>query len=480
MPVRRRVHARRLTAVLAAVLAASALLAIPGAETARAGASDRLPDLRMAPLGDFRIQTVNGRRLLRFTATMHNSGSAPFALRGRRSSSTSSAWSVEQLVSQVGGGTRPAPTSATMTYGGDGHFHWHINRVVDTDMWTTGRTAKGSKIGFCFFDTTAMNLSLPGAPGGPVYRESGCGGQSAVTSTMGLSVGWGDTYQWSLPFQWVDITGLPGGNYTIRSWVDGGRLFLEGSDSNNCAYSRIRFGSTGTAVSVLGSGFSCVNDYSASVHADHMRWVMDNGIIPPCGLDLFCPGVHVTRSQVARWVDRLIRLPSTTTDPFTDDEGHRDEGAINRMAAAGFAIPCGTNRYCPDARITRADLAATLTRAFGFPSTSNDYFTDDGSHPRQADINRARAAGVMFACQGETTFCPFGAVTRASFAAYLHRSFLVGGAATASLPLDAAPADVAAPVELASTVAAADSAAADALATDAASALFACRIATGT
>jgi hypothetical protein len=295
---------------------------------------------------------------------------------------------------------------------------------------------------------------------------------------MGLSIGWGDNYPWSLPYQWVDITGLPGGNYTIRSWVDGGGLFLETADNNNCAYSRIRFGSTGTAVSVLGSGFSCVNDYSTSVHAESMRWAMANGIIPACGLDLFCPGVHVTRSQVARWVDRLLVLPRTATNAFTDDAGHRDEGAINRMAAAGFAIPCGTNRYCPDARITRADLAGTLARAFGFPSTSNDYFTDDASHPRQADINRARAAGVMYACQGETTFCPYGAVTRASFAAYLHRSFLFGDAATASLPLDAAPADVAEPAELASMVVASSAATAEALATDAAAALFACRIAT--
>ena len=85
MSVRPGVHARRLTAVLTAVLAASALLAIPGSGTVQAGESDRYPDLRMAPLREFQIQTVNGRRLLRFTAMMHNAGSGPFALRGSRS-----------------------------------------------------------------------------------------------------------------------------------------------------------------------------------------------------------------------------------------------------------------------------------------------------------------------------------------------------------------------------------------------------------
>jgi hypothetical protein len=232
---------------------------------------------------------------------------------------------------------------------------------------------------------------------------------------------------------------------------------------------------------VLGSGFSCVNDYSGSVHAADMRWVMDNGIIPPCGLDLFCPGVNVTRSQVARWVDRLLRLPQTSADAFADDAGHRDEGAINRMAAAGFAIPCAANRFCPDARISRAELAGTLARAFRLPSTANDYFTDDAGHPLQADINRARAAGVMFACEGNTIFCPGGSVTRSSFAAYLHRSYLAAaGVTTASLPLDAAPADWAEPATLASTGGGAptpDPAAAEAIATDAKAALFACQIA---
>jgi len=410
---------QRLIALLVAMVGASALLVFPAASPAQA-ATDRFPDLGVGRLTDFRIQVVNGRRLLRFSATMTNVGSGPLVVSSYRAS-TSSPWRVDQVVYNSGGGSRRARASATMGYGGDGHGHWHVNRMVDTDLWTTGRNGRGAKIGFCFFDTTAINLGLPGAPRAPVYLESGCARSSGLTSTMGISVGWGDRYQWSLPYQWVDITGMPGGTYTIRSWADGGRYFMEGSDANNCAYARITFGSTGSTVSVLGSGSTCVNDYSGSVHAADIRWVMDNGIIPPCGLDLFCPGVYVTRSQVARWIDRVLRPPATPTDFYTDDSGHGDEGAINRLTALGFVFGCGPTTYCPNARVTRAELAGMLARSWGLPPAPVDYFTDDAGHPLEADINRARAAAIMFEC-GPGLFCPSGEVTRGAFAAYLHRA----------------------------------------------------------
>jgi len=419
MSRRRASSPRRSSSVFVALVAASALLTIPGAQPVQA-AIDRLPDMQMARLTDFRIQTSNGRRLLRFSAMMTNLGSGPLVVSSTRAS-TSSPWRVDQVINDTAGGSRRVPTAATMMYGGDGHGHWHVERMVDTDLWTTGRNGKGAKIGFCFFDTTAINLSLPGAPRGPVYREAGCPRQSGLTSTMGISVGWGDRYQWSLPFQWVDITGMPGGTYTIRSWVDGGSLFAESSNANNCSYARIRFASSGSGVTVLASGSACVNDYSGSVHAADMRWAMESGIMPPCGLDLFCPGVLVTRGQTARWVDRTLRLPGTANDYFTDDAGNRDEGSINRLAAAGFAIGCGPSTYCPSAAISRADLAATLARAWALPAATIDYYTDDSRHALQADINRVTQAKIMFEC-GPRLFCPHGAVTRGAFAAYLHRA----------------------------------------------------------
>ncbi len=50
---------------------------------------------------------------------------------------------------------------------------------------------------------------MTGAPESAVY--TGCGYQSALSVTMGLSIGWGDAYYSTLPDQYIDITGLSSG-----------------------------------------------------------------------------------------------------------------------------------------------------------------------------------------------------------------------------------------------------------------------------
>jgi hypothetical protein len=418
---RRRLTAPRglTTVTLAALIGPALLLASP--QGPALAATDRPPDLRMAKLSDFRIVvTSTGRRLIRFTSMMTNRGAGPFAIRSTRSS-TSSSWAVRQVIRTSDGGTRSVATSATMGYGGDGHGHWHVERMVDIDLWSASRRAKGSKIGFCFFDTTAVDLGLPGAPSSPVYRESWCARQYELKSVMGISVGWGDKYQSSLPFQWVDITGLPGGTYTIRAFVDARNLFLEGSNANNCTYSRISFGSSGSSVSMLGSGLTCETDYAGSAYAADISWAISTGIMPLCGILLFCPNDYVTRGQMARFIDRAVDLPETSTDFFTDDEGSPDEPAINRVAAAKINAGCGGGRFCPDRLITRGDTATFLARAYTLPRASRDYFTDDETSPNEDHINRAYEAGIMTGCGG-TSFCPTKGVTRAELASFLHRA----------------------------------------------------------
>ncbi len=54
------------------------------------------------------------------------------------------------------------------------------------------------------------------------------------------------------------------------------------------------------------------------------------------------------------------------TNYFVDDNGHVFEGAINRLRAAGVTQGCNppsNNRFCPDAYVTRGQMAAFLKRA---------------------------------------------------------------------------------------------------------------------
>ena len=69
---------------------------------------------------------------------------------------------------------------------------------------------------------------------------------------MGTSRGWGDIYRWSIAFQWIDITGLPNGDYKVRVTVDtpfatGGR-FRESDDSNNRSWTKIHIGTSNVTI----------------------------------------------------------------------------------------------------------------------------------------------------------------------------------------------------------------------------------------
>ena len=414
----RRSWTSRLAPGLAATIAlAGIVLAPPPA----AAATDRLPDLRMAKLTDFRIVTSNGRRLLRFTSTMVNLGAGPLEVRANRPS-TRSTWNIDQVIATTGGGSRRVDTTATMVYGGDGHGHWHVSRMVDVDLWSSARHAAGAKIGYCFFDTSLISRSLPGARSTPFYRESMCARRTGLTSRMGISVGWGDRYQSTLPFQWVDITGLPGGTYVVRAMVDARNRFVETSDTNNCSYTRLRFNTTGTALTILGNGSVCVNDWTGTPIEADAAWAFQSGLTGGCRVNLLCPNDPVTRAELASWLARAFGSPATANDYFTDDETSTREGDINRATAAGITTGCGPTTYCPRAIASRGALATYLVRALGLPPTSTDYFTDDQGNAHEADINALAEAGIATGC-GTGLYCPTAAVLRGPLTTFFHRAF---------------------------------------------------------
>jgi hypothetical protein len=143
---------------------------------------------------------------------------------------------VVQRIYDDGGGSRTVATPAVMFFAGDGHTHWHVNdlelyELIPLELTSTITAGLDAKIGFCFFDTHAYRLTLPGAPQSAHY--TGCGTSSALAVTMGLSVGWGDVYQWTLPGQYIDITGLPAGNYRLRAVADPNHWFVEQDNTRN-------------------------------------------------------------------------------------------------------------------------------------------------------------------------------------------------------------------------------------------------------
>jgi Lysyl oxidase len=224
------------------MLASLLTLALLAPARGASAASDRLPDLAMAKLQHLSTDYDGGRRLLRFSAIIVNVGPGPMEVRSQRAN-TSSPWTSAQVIYNDAGGSRTVnKPGVQLVYGGDGHNHWHVKDLERYSLVPSGGGSErtGNKAGFCFFDNYRYKLSLPRAPQSVVYPRSACGTQTSTTLDHGLSVGWGDSYQWSLPDQYIETTGLPDGTYRLWATADQADNFQESNESNNSTWVDLR------------------------------------------------------------------------------------------------------------------------------------------------------------------------------------------------------------------------------------------------
>jgi len=172
-------------------------------------------------------------------------------------------------------------------------------------------------------------------------------------------------------------------------------------------------------------------DSGDSVFFGDIWWLATEGVTMGCNppeSDLFCPDDPVTRGQMAAFLVRALVLTDRLDDPFTDDDSSVFEADIERLAAAGITMGCNppvNNMFCPDAPVTRGQMAAFLVRALGYTDAGDgDLFTDDDGSVFEADIDRLATAGVTRGCNPPTNdmFCPTQVVTRGQMAAFLHRA----------------------------------------------------------
>jgi hypothetical protein len=162
-------------------------------------------------------------------------------------------------------------------------------------------------------------------------------------------------------------------------------------------------------------------DDDGNTHEGYIEALATEGITHGCSDDRYCPSDDITRGQMAAFLRRALGLPGSTTDHFTDDDDSLFEADINALADAGITKGCGGTDFCPDAAVTRGQMAAFLRRADSLPGTDVDHFTDDDGSRFEADINALAAAGITKGCGG-TDFCPGSRTTRAQMASFIGRT----------------------------------------------------------
>jgi hypothetical protein len=133
------------------------------------------------------------------------------------------------------------------------HGHYHYSSFANALLWRSDR--RGAKLGntplkashkvsFCMAD---IRIDAWGEKGdGPrKYYAPDCLFPSAsdgVTDQyrQGINNGWADVYDWYIPDQYIEVTGVPSGYYRLEFCADPFNEIEEEREDNNCVVNHIR------------------------------------------------------------------------------------------------------------------------------------------------------------------------------------------------------------------------------------------------
>jgi hypothetical protein len=181
----------------------------------------------------------------------------------------------------------------------------------------------------------------------------------------------------------------------------------------------------------------------ADVNASNPSWkyvegIKDVGITNGCATSpdlLYCPANSVTRAEMAVFLLRAEHgssfTPGTPPITFTDTSTNWAKYWIEVLKSEGITTGCGPTTYCPDQKVTRAEMAAFLLRAkHGMPYTppsagSSTGFTDVPITHWAADwIKQLAVESITLGC-GPGLYCPDAYATREQMAIFLSRTFSI-------------------------------------------------------
>ena len=106
------------------------------------------------------------------------------------------------------------------------HGHYHFNGFAEYALLDAEGNVivPGRKQAYCMVDTQQVLLG----PGVGCNKTYDC-------SSQGIQAGWSDLYGNALDCQWLDITGVPSGDYFLTVTVNPNLAFEEVSVDNNTA-----------------------------------------------------------------------------------------------------------------------------------------------------------------------------------------------------------------------------------------------------
>jgi len=199
-----------------------------------------------------------------------------------------------------------------------GHKHWHINGAYTYSMG--GRVVSKAGVGFCMNDSYGSSEWFkPGYTG--VGPDSWCAkyDTTAAFARMGISPGKADWYPSQTTDQWIDITGLAPGDYTLTGTVNPFG-YMDESDTSNNAVSQTRTipGAIANAVTVTAlSGVPTTENLSGSVVGPQIPARLSRSCTPK----RTSTSCYIMQASTTQLTFAIFALPAHGTVSITSQSG---------------------------------------------------------------------------------------------------------------------------------------------------------------
>jgi hypothetical protein len=156
----------------------------------------------------------------------------------------------------------------------DAHGHYHYESFGISSLWTvdangraTGLVRSGRKVSFCMADIHIDSWAKKG-DGARTYNAPDCLFPASSTGgfdqyVQGITNGWADVYDWYLPDQYMEVSGVTDGVYLLQTVADPDGGLVESNESNNCGGVYIRLtnmSSAAPAATLLGPARGCARE----------------------------------------------------------------------------------------------------------------------------------------------------------------------------------------------------------------------------
>jgi murein DD-endopeptidase MepM/ murein hydrolase activator NlpD len=159
------------------------------------------------------------------------------------------------------------------------------------------------------------------------------------------------------------------------------------------------------------------------------------GITGGCGTSplIYCPENTVTRAEMTIFLERGMNGSSYSPPPATGmvfgdiPVSYWSASWVEKLYADGVTGGCGGGNYCPEASVTRAQMAVFLLRAkhgssYSPPAATGEFGDVPTSYWAASWIEQLIAEGITSGCGGGN-YCPEQPVSRAQMAVFLVRTF---------------------------------------------------------